>query len=123
VASGGAREGMQGKSYSNRTDLNMNPQKTAPPAPPAPPAAAGPQAMPAGAPGQATPGSNGSLFRDSANPNEPVTSGLPIGAGPGPPGGVSPGGDSLGVLRAVYQRFPSEGIRLLIEYAETHGTT
>lgn len=116
MASGGAREGVQGQSYSNRTDLNVNPAKTAAPAPVAAPTA--PPAGPQQGPPQAVPGAQGSIFRDSQNPNEPVQAGLPIGPGAGP----STGADPLGMLRAIYQKFPSEGIRLLIQYAETHGT-
>ncbi len=82
---GGARKGTPGKGYSNRTDMMTNraPDATGTaasggmtaPAPEAPPAPA--QPMPAV---EDTP----NLFDDTQFPDEPITAGLPVGAGPGP---------------------------------------
>lgn len=73
---GGRRKGTPGKGYSNRTDMMVDyaPDETGG-------AAAG--GMEAGPPA-VTPEDSPMLFDDTANPQEPVTAGLPIGAGPGP---------------------------------------
>lgn len=104
---GGARQGKPGAAYSNRSDLQ--PVKVAPgqqygkgvaqreaqqavpmagrPAmPPAAPAAPPRPPMPGMAPGDVTP-----LDAPTTRPNEPVTAGLSVGAGPGP--------EALGALR------------------------
>jgi hypothetical protein len=67
------------------------------------------------------PGSLGDLFRASERPGEPVTSGAPVGAGPGPE--VLPGFAPVAVdrLRALYARFPDEDLRELIEDADSGG--
>jgi hypothetical protein len=61
------------------------------------------------------------LNAPSERPEEPVTSGLPMGAGPGPEvlGGV-PGGvdDIVGFLQGVYAEAPNEDVRRLLEYAQ-----
>ena len=75
---GGARQGTPGKGYSNRTDLTSNYDQQA-----ASPAAGGIEApapvtmgpLPDDIPGIDTP---------TAYPDEPITSGLPVGPGPGP---------------------------------------
>lgn len=78
---GGKREGTPGKAYANRTDMGMNYDNAgasaasggaAPPAP----VAAGPPAP--------TPEDSPNLSAPTAYPDEPITAGLPIGAGPGP---------------------------------------
>lgn len=107
MARGGRRTGTKGTAYSNRTDLQgptaptglpygdraklVAAQKAVPmgappgPASPAAPAGLPPSqpgaAGPAPAPGQVHPGG---LTGPSQRPGEPVTAGLPIGAGPGP---------------------------------------
>lgn len=140
---GGRRTGTPGKTYTNRADLNTNrgpvpmmaatgqaygqraeqmaAQRAMPvAAPPAPamappPAPAGPPAGGALAPSGPMPGELG--FADpSGRPGEPVTAGVPVG--PGPSGVDQPVGmDSPLRLRlgAMYQAFPTEELRSLIE--------
>ena len=58
------------------------------------------------------------LEAPSANPIEPVTAGLDIGAGAGSEAlGMDPNALSLATLRQLYQRFPSETIARLISQA------
>lgn len=85
---GGARQGTPGKGYSNRTDLMSS---TKPPATgEVNPAAAGgmsappPQGAPQPAPQMPSPDDSPMLGDPTQYPQEPITSGLPIGAGPGP---------------------------------------
>lgn len=108
---GGRRNGTPGKAYSNRVDLNaakgpiavnaptgqaygaraeqIAAQRAIPIARPATdtlptgPSAAGPAAPPTAAAGPA-PMAPIPLDADSTRPNEPVTAGVPVGAGPGP---------------------------------------
>lgn len=84
---GGARKGTPGKGYSNRTDLMTAPdmgKMTAAsggmeaPAPAGPPAQSGPPMPPV------TPDDSPMLGDPTQYPKEPITAGLPIGAGPGP---------------------------------------
>lgn len=105
MARGGARAGAPGTSYANRTDLNtakalppqaakgqsygmagaqLAAQKVTPVAPPptASPATVGGPGV--GSPPAPAPGTLPPLAGPTARPGEPVTSGLPIGAGPGP---------------------------------------
>lgn len=69
------------------------------------------------------PGQGPSLSDDTMYPNEPVTAGLPIGPGAGPEALLMapPGDAELGELRAIYNERPSDGLRRLIEFIETHG--
>lgn len=138
---GGKRTGAPGKSYSNRSDLNvpamaatgqqygaataqMAAQRALPIArpatdnvPTAPPAA--PAGAVGGSPAPAGPMPGGLGFADeTARPNEPVTAGVPVGAGLGPEALAGPPGvDSDLRLRlgAMYQAFPTEDLRQLIE--------
>jgi hypothetical protein len=73
---GGKRQGTPGKGYSNRTDLMNDYDQQA-----ASPAAGGMQAPQA--PMQ-TPDDTPGLSDPTQLPDEPITAGLPIGAGPGP---------------------------------------
>lgn len=64
----------------------------------------------------------GGLLAPSNRPSEPVTAGLPIGPGPGPEalgGMANMNASGLAELRAVYQLFPTEEIRQIIERWET----
>lgn len=81
---GGKRQGTPGKGYSNRTDLAQAPdmaqntaatggQETAPP----------PMDAPQGPP-MRTPEDSPMLTDPTQRPDEPITAGLPIGAGVGP---------------------------------------
>lgn len=66
------------------------------------------------------PGQIPGLDTPTLRPDEPVTTGLPTGPGGGPDvlglGGQS---EELDILRYLYMRFPVEGLRRLIEFAET----
>lgn len=61
------------------------------------------------------------FMRPSERPDEPVTAGLPIGPGPGPevlrrgPQVAMPDDPVDRQLRALYSRYPYEGLRDLIE--------
>lgn len=95
---GGARSGTQGTNYTNRTDLNAQPvrvapskqygqgaaqeaaQKIVPLANTAGGGAPAPMPMPAGP----VPGDHGPFNRPTDMPQQPVTTGLPFGPGPGP---------------------------------------
>lgn len=131
---GGRRSAKPGASYTNRSDLATQPVRTAPgqtygvatqqanaqravPLPASPPVSASP--APTVAP--AAPPEPGMLHAPTTRLNEPVTAGLPIGAGPGT--------EALGVLGAnddqvianlyrAYQLAPNEGLRALIEQIE-----
>jgi hypothetical protein len=126
---GGRRSGSPGATYTNRSDLNAQPVRTAPgqpygqavaqqraqqaiPLPATPPV----QASPA----PAVPPDPGMLHAPSARPGEPVTAGLPVGAGPGPEAlGTIPQNDQiLSNLYAAYRANPTEGLRALIEQTE-----
>lgn len=89
---GGSRQGTPGKAYSNRTDLMASPK---PPQPGQvnPTAAGGITAPPPAGPQQAgpprpmpSPDDTPMLSDPTQRPDEPITAGLPIGAGPGPTG-------------------------------------
>lgn len=137
---GGARQGTPGRSYQNRTDLQtakipvqaatgqqygmhkaqVDAQRAQPmgpsPSPTVPPPAApaGPSVPPAPLPGQVV-----GLDAPSERPNEPVTAGLPVGAGPGPealaPMGLGDQSDVATQLRAIYSRFPNDDLRAVLE--------
>lgn len=129
MARGGRRTGTPGTSYQNRTDLNLAPkaatglpygehkqliqaqqavplQSAATPTPSvsSPVTGAGSPALP----GQQD------FTRGTERPHEPVTAGLPVGAGPGPEvlqAAVQQPPDLVGAqLRAVYQAFPNDDL-------------
>lgn len=99
---GGARTGTQGTNYTNRTDLNKQPVRVAPSAQygqgaaqeasqkivPLANTAGAPAAGGAPAPSQQPPGplpgDHGAFNRPTDMPQQPVTAGMPFGAGPGP---------------------------------------
>jgi hypothetical protein len=132
MSRGGARSGKSGKAYGNRTDLQgvktatglpygeakalSDAQRTIP-LPNMP--AGGPMAAPAAASSQmpALPGQQ-PFMRPTERPNEPVTTGLPTGAGPGPEvlQGPTGGPDEIGAqLRALYQQAPNNDLLRLLE--------
>jgi hypothetical protein len=67
----------------------------------------------------AAPVPQGLLASDTDDPDEPVTAGLPFGDGPGPEVLGIGGGPHVAELRALYQRFPNDDLRRLIENLET----
>lgn len=123
---GGRRQGTPGKSYSNRSDLNQ-PVRTAPGQDygKAGAQAAAQQAIPlpqqaSPAPGASSPAppAPGMLSAPTANPNQPVTAGLPIGPGPGPnPNMPNPSQNVLLDLQALASTtpYPTDQLRAIIE--------
>jgi hypothetical protein len=128
---GGKRQGSIGKLRPNRGDLR-SPTSMVPIGQPYGQAGqqqarlkaapiGGPKGMPEGRvetddlrgkiPGMSTP---------SQRPNEPLTAGLPIGAGPGPDAlsMASPKSEELSVYRALFLIHPSEDLRRMIEFME-----
>jgi hypothetical protein len=77
---GGKRQGTPGKAFTNRTDLAQNYM----PAADSNTAATGGQLAPPPQMPQASPEDSPMLTDPTARPNEPITSGLPSGPGPGP---------------------------------------
>lgn len=141
---GGKRTGTPGKSYSNRSDLavpmsaasgqaygakaeQMAAQRAIPiarPATDAVPQGGPPSAAPAGPPGppMPQPGQVTSLGAPSMRPDEPVTAGMPMGAGPGLEalGPLASGGEDVNMqLRAIYRQFPNEDLRRVLEAIDT----
>ena len=84
---GGRRQGTPGKGYANRTDLASKPDMTQNTAasggmePPSTVGAGGMSPLPQGLP---SPDDTPMLTDPTNYPDEPITAGLPIGAGPGP---------------------------------------
>ncbi len=111
---GGPRQGVQGKAYANRSDLNAKPRL---------PATGRPVSSPAGLPSGAPAPEPVPLGAPTARPGEPVTAGLPVGPGPGPEvlGDVALGGrdDTLAFLRALWIETEHPGIAALIEEMES----
>lgn len=72
----------------------------------------------AGAPAFTLPGQVVGLDAPTQRPGEPLTAGLPHGAGPGPEslGVHGVGGEDVATqLRAIYTRYPNEDLRALLE--------
>ena len=129
---GGRRTGTPGNTYSNRSDLarNYTGQTYGTATQQAASQAAVPMAQPpTGAPAPAgppmpAPGEMGAFNRGTERGMEPVTAGLPMGAGPGP--------EALGMdfrdppaiaeLRAIYKMFPDPDLAELLEGYD-HGVT
>lgn len=80
-------------------------------------AAAAGQAMPGMGPGEIP-----TLSDPSAFPDEPLTAGLPSGAGPGTEvlQSAAFGPPELSVMRGIYQKYPNDDIRRLIEWTENN---
>jgi hypothetical protein len=110
---GGPRQATAGKQYTNRTDLQLSPQRASK----AMPAPQPPRQMQGGGMGGALPSINAPTQR----PNEPITAGLPMGNGPGPEAlQVPPSApDSLvAKAAALYRAFPNEDTRRLLAQAQ-----
>lgn len=125
---GSRRAGTPGVTYSNRTDLNGTvPVMAAPDQPYGEAGAqrAAQQAVPLrGAPPvprpPVTPDQVPNLLDPTARPGEPVTAGLPVGAGPGPEVlGMGLGNAVLDELREAYRLTRSEALRDMIEDIES----
>lgn len=123
---GGSRQGTPGKAYSNRTDLALNPASQTASAT----AASGGVTAPAPVPtlGQqapapmVTPDQVPRLDDPTARPGEPVTAGLPMGAGPGPEVlAPLPLGPADAGLMAAFQRNPTPELRMAIMAAKVRG--
>lgn len=118
MVSGGPRVGAPGQSYPNRSDLQAHQ---------APQAAPGQQYGQAGAqeaaqrqiplPATPEPGAGGAFDRPTENPQEAVTTGLPVGAGGGPEvlTQTAPPDDFASQARALYVKYGTEGLRRVVE--------
>lgn len=134
---GGRRQGVPGKAYTNRSDLNQSriaefqgqtygtradqveSQRAVPIAQPPMP---GPAAAPTPAAAGPDPGTLGGLLDPTARPAEPVTAGIASGPGPGPGGLNLAGGDpDADNLRAIYRAYPSTALLRLIATLEEDG--
>lgn len=126
-ARGGARQGQPGKQYANRTDMAQAPRAAPSKTYGDAKASLDAQAaipLPAGAPSQTpaalpsrpapTPGAQ-PLNRPSDRPGEPLTSGMALGAGPGPSATMPAVDPVVEYLRAAYRAFPNEAIGALLE--------
>lgn len=119
MPSGGPRVGAPGATYSNRTDLNQQPIRTATGQPygVAGQQRAAQQAAPL--PQKAPPPNFADLHGPTARPEEPVTAGAALGAGPGPAeAGIGPGGTSNDVqayLEGLYRAYPTDDLGNLLE--------
>lgn len=133
---GGVRQGAQGKTYSNRTDLNgssTQPIRTAPSqqygqgvqqiqaqqAIPLPNSQVmPPQPLASSLSSGPLPGELPSLNAPTARPGEPVTHGSSSGPGGGPEALTPMGGlgqDVGSVIRSLYSRYPNSDLRDLLE--------
>lgn len=125
-----------GTGYRNRTDLATQPVKTnqgqgygtakaQQDAQRQQPIAGSPTANVGNAMGQMqglAPGEIPSLSDPTANPNEPLTAGLPIGPGPGV-GSLKTaafGPQELSVMRGLFLKYPNDDLRRLIEWTESN---
>lgn len=130
---GGRRSGTPGKAYANRSDLTG--KATAAPtygdkaaaqaslqAVPMASGASGGGAPPVVPTGPPPPVPGALPFnRPSDRPNEPLTAGLPIGAGPGP-GVMAPAVDPvIETLRAAARTSPNPAVFDLLEFMESRG--
>lgn len=126
---GGKRKGTVGGMYPNRSDMRSpalanqpstygdkaQQQRAVQAVPlPKPQGSALPSARGAPAPAPPIPGAS-PFDRPTERPGEPVTAGLPIGAGPGP-SVATPAIDAVvETLRAAVARFPTPGALALLE--------
>jgi hypothetical protein len=122
VPSGGERTGRPGTAYPNRSDLTSKRTygdgRTQEAIRESTPNTAPSQNAPSGGP--PPPGSLVPLGAPTERPGEPVTAGLPIGAGAGPEAltGAPVADDALYELRALAARFPSKDLDRIIALAE-----
>lgn len=111
-----------GQTYGRRAEQQAA-QRALPVGPPPPSAAPAPMTAPAAAPAAPMgplPGSLTPLTAPTARPGEPVMAGVPMGAGPGVEalGALGQAGseeDVVMALRAAYDAYPSEDLRLILE--------
>lgn len=132
---GGKRQGKPGVVYGNRSDLNSALNKTGPSqvygqgvaqqramqaVPVAPPPTSTPlsSAPTSGGGGGGGPINLPDLFAPTTRPDEPVTSGAPLGPGPGPNSLPIAGDPVVLRLRAIYNLIPNESLRELLEDLE-----
>lgn len=137
MPSGGRVRPKAGKQYPNRSDLRTQPpaaapnqtygqagaqlaaQKQIPLSKSPPPQAAGPSLPAPGNAGSGGPQAITPLSAPTARPNEPITAGLPTGAGPGPealglPQQPSEDQNISAVLHGLYQAYPNPDLARLI---------
>lgn len=140
---GGKRTGTPGTAYSNRSDLTqaataapgqeygqaaaqLRAQQSLPlpkQGMPAASAAAPPAPASPATPGGPPPGSLGPLDAPTARPNEPITTGLSSGPGPGPealgPGAPTDPNPTVAMLKGILARYPNPDLQALITEAES----
>lgn len=133
MARGGRRAGAPGRSYSNRSDLNVNRAPTGGLS--VPPTGAGVSSaqptQPFGAPTPAppAPGSLGT-FAPSKYPNQPITHGLPSGPGAGPealqqpfqPDPLVQAQALLSAIPAVHQTAQLKALQAAVSASVANGT-
>lgn len=114
---GGPRSGNPGTAYTNRTDLAADTQPVAVPTG-QPYGEAGRQQAAMSQIGvpdlQGMLGSMPGLTDPSQRPEEPLTAGMPMGAGPGP-GMSAAHNNDVDILREMYKMAPTEELRRMIE--------
>ena len=133
MARGGRRQGKPGKAYTNRTDMNTNrmPVQSAPSAQygerakldasqQAVPMGSAPEAAPPTGPAPPVPGASGDFRRPTERPDEPFTTGLPMGPGAGPEalGAMAQPDEVTLQLRALYSKYPLAEIAELLDEME-----
>lgn len=137
---GGVRQGSIGGQYPNRRDLRTPGQHITPSnlppsrqygqgvsqaqslsvTPTGAPSPAASPSQPAPNYGPMTPGSIPGLSDPTANPDEPVTAGLPIGPGVGPEqlNVMTQDSPELAILHSLYLEYPNADIRRFMAYLE-----
>lgn len=132
TGSGGPRQGRPGASYSNRSDLNALPVRTTTNQPygaasaqrtsqAAIPLAAptAPQAAPGAPPSSPAPPSRAvPISSPTSRPEEPVTAGLDMGAGPGSEALFQPTDPAHLEIRALYALYPSNDLLDLLTFID-----
>lgn len=122
MARGGRRQGQPGRSYQNRTDLNVDravqPGSSAAP-PPVPQEQVPPQQQQQQ---QLLPDVIPNLDMPTMYPDRPVTAGLSVGPGPGPTDDTYRVDSTYNILRAAVRRSPSNpDLRRIAAYLAAKG--
>ncbi len=117
MARGGVRQGAPGGSYPNRSDLAQGVRVA-----PGGQYGSGVQsanaqkAMPLPQQGPLAPPGSVPFDAPTQRPNEPVTTGLPIGEGAGPSALTATADDDVAMkIQALYQQFPNNDLLRLLE--------
>lgn len=105
---GGRRSGRQGAAYAQRTDLMESPERTGPAE------AASTGGFQPSAPAYLRPDDIPTLSSPTERPDEPITAGLSIGAGPGPRPLPEPVDKTAIILASLYEATGDDHIRALL---------